>query len=186
MSDIAILKEMINEKATVPLYQNNKKNQVILEETGTSKYSVTIYGMPNQDEVIVIKADNFTSPNAIFKGEKGECKRSDFVIIAATERKKVILCIELKATKDDNKKIIQQLTGSKCFVTYCKEIGKAFWNQKKFLDKYQYRFVSIGYINIPKREIRAQQQNDIHDCPEKMMKISNSNHLAFNHLVGGK
>lgn len=58
MSDIAILKEMIKDTATVPLTKNNYgKNTVILEES--NDYSVTINGMPDNEQVIVIKTDAF-------------------------------------------------------------------------------------------------------------------------------
>jgi len=129
MSDIAILKEMFKKSATVPLSKdpyNKRKRHVELREEGDTPYSVTINGMPGDDEVIIIKADAFKSPDTIFNGSMGECKRADFVIIAQTSSRRVILCIELKANKDAENKIIQQLTGAKCFVTYCKEIGKEF------------------------------------------------------------
>lgn len=66
-SDIAILKEMIKESATVPLEERNGKKQIILNEPDDNYY-ITIYGMPDEDQVIVIKADIFTSPKAVFIG----------------------------------------------------------------------------------------------------------------------
>lgn len=88
MSDIAILKEMIKETAIVPLEGNDNKKKVILREPPPANYSVTIHEMPNDDEVIIIKADTFSSPNQVFQGNNGECKRADFVIIANTNKKK--------------------------------------------------------------------------------------------------
>uniref|UniRef100_UPI0020C4BDE0 hypothetical protein n=1 Tax=Oscillatoria sp. HE19RPO TaxID=2954806 RepID=UPI0020C4BDE0 len=110
MGDIAILKEMLQDTATVPLEERNHKKQVTLAEPAPANYSVTLYGMPKEDEVIIIKADAFTSPNTVFKGKHGECKRADFIIIADTEKIKVILCIEMKAGKGDTEaNIIKQL-----------------------------------------------------------------------------
>jgi hypothetical protein len=195
MSDIATLKEMINETATVPLEEhqdgNRLKHSAKLTEPQDS-YSVTIYGMPENDEIIIIKADSFASPRSIFSGSKGECKRADFVIIADTAIEKVIICIEIKKTSDSKKTIIDQLTGAKCFVAYCQEIGKAFWKQSDFLDAYQYRFVSIGHISIPKKTTRSKRKTDIerssvtHDCPELMLKIKSPTNLQFNYLVEGE
>ena len=185
MSDIAILKEMIKDTATVPLTKNNYgKNQVILEEA--NDYSVTINGMPDNDQVIVIKTDAFSASNAVFKGNRGECKRADFVIIADTDTKKRIIFIELKAKKDSETEIIQQLTGAQCFVAYCQEIGRKFWQQKSFLDNYQSRFVSIGHINVPKRKTRIERSTDNHDSPERMLKIDWPDYIEFNHLAGRK
>ncbi len=67
---------------------------------------------------------------------------------------------------------------------YCREIGKAFWNQKNFLDDYSYRFVSIGHTGIPKRKTRISLQTGVHDCPKRMLKIDWPHDLQFNYLAG--
>ena len=107
MSDITILKQIIQNTARVPLEEDvYGKRKVILTETNPPNYSVTINGIPDDDQVIVIKSDNFVEPKAVFQGSKGECKRADFVIVANTEKKKVIFCIELKSGNPDNQEII--------------------------------------------------------------------------------
>jgi hypothetical protein len=69
------------------------------------------------------------------------------IIIADTGKKKVILCIEMKAGKGgEMKDIIAQLQGVKCFVAYCREIGKSFWHHPNFLEDYNLRFISIKNI----------------------------------------
>jgi len=197
MSDIAILKEMIREDFTVSLterkYGTHFNYSVTLTET-QDNYSVTIYGMPKPNEVIIINADKFEALRKVFNGKKGESKRADFIIIADTDTEKIILCLELKKKKDSKKTIIQQLKGAKCFVAYCQEIGKVFWNQQKFLDTYQYRFVGIGYIPISKTKTRSEPRNktpisrstNTHDCPERMLKISRQNCIQFNFLIQDK
>lgn len=185
MSDIAILKEMIKETVTVSLEDDRYgKNKVILTEPPPANYDVTIYGMPDDDQVIIIKADTFISPNAVFKGNRGECKRADFVIVADTGKKKVILCIEMKAkaSTSTEREIIQQLKGAQCFVAYCQKIGKEFWGQENFLNTYVYRFVTIRNINIPKKPTREKITDD-HDSPERMLKISSPHYLQFNRLI---
>jgi len=182
MSDIALLRDMIKDNVKMQIVNDkyDKKKQVILTETKGSEYSATINGMP--DNAIVIKADAFKSPDTFFNGSKGECKRSDYVIIADTDSKKVIICIEMKAGEGNTeKKIIQQLKGSKCFVAYCQEIGKAFWNNKNFLNDYVYRFVSIKNISISKQPSRLKIK--VHDTPDKMLKISSPHYLEFRHLI---
>jgi hypothetical protein len=187
MSDIAILKEMIKEDATVPLEEKNGKNIVTLIEPDLPDCFATIYGMPHNDEVIIIKADKFKSPDIVFIGSKGECKRADFIIVADTDTQKVILCIEMKAktTTTTEKKIIEQLKGAKCFAAYCQKIGKEFWEQPTFLNSYVYRFVTIRNINIHKRPTR-EEKTVTHDSPERMLKISSPKGLQFNRLIGSK
>ncbi|WP_199246099.1 hypothetical protein [[Phormidium] sp. ETS-05] len=184
MSDIAILKEMINTAATLPLEDRHGKKQVILREPPPANYAITIYGMPQDDEAIIIKADAFSSPKAVFQGEHGECKRADFVIIADTDKRKVILCLEMKAGKGGTEaEIIQQLKGCQCFVAYCREIGRVFWNQPNFLKGYVYRFVSIRDISISKKPTRLPSNSPTHDRPDRMLKISSPHHLTFDFLV---
>ncbi len=185
MSDIVIFKEMIKITAVVPLETYHDKNKVTLEEPPPAGYSVTIYGMPDDDQTIVIKADAFTAPKDIFADSKRECKRADFVIIAETDGKKVIICIEMKAGKGKSEaEIIQQLKGAKCFVFYCREIGQSFWNHQNFLKDYFYRFVSIRNISISKRPTRPSNRTEIHDHPDRMLKITSPKGLQFNRLVG--
>ena len=191
MSDIKILHEMIKNSAKIGVIKEKAedKNHVILTEAEGSahpEYSVTISGMP--DNAIVIKADAFTAPKSIFNDSKQECKRADFVIITdSSSKKKIILCIEMKTSKGETEKeIIQQLKGAQCFVAYCKEIGKSFWDKKDFLDGYIYRFVSIKNISISKKQTRTKKHKGIHDRPENMLKISSPHRLQFNHLVGAR
>ncbi|HIK12481.1 MAG TPA: hypothetical protein IGS52_19855 [Oscillatoriaceae cyanobacterium M33_DOE_052] len=184
MSDIAILKEMINQSATVPLLDKYGKKQVILREPAPANYAVTIYGMPNDDDVIIIKADAFISNKAFFQGKQGECKRADFVIIADTGQKKVIVCLEMKWGKGGTEaEIIHQLKGAQCLVTYCREIGRSFWNLPNFMKDYVYRFVSIRDISIAKKPTRSPSNTPTHDRPDKMLKISSPHHLTFDSLI---
>ena len=194
LSDIDILKEMINKQATVQLKEQQDgtrlKYSVTLTEPQHS-YSVTIDRMPKDDKVIVIDVDTyFPAPKKIFTGSKGECKRADFVIVTNTGTEKIILCLEIKKRTDSKSTIIKQLTGAQCFVAYCKEIGKAFWNKHNFLDAYQYRFVSIGHISISKKKTQSESSinnnpdsKEIHDCPNRMRIISYSGSLLFDRLI---
>jgi len=191
MSDIAILREMINETAVISLEDDpqrydkkNPKKQVTLTEPGPPSYSVTICNMP--DNAIVIKADAFPALKMVFANSKGKCKRADFVIVADTDEKKVIVCIEMKAqaTTSTMKKIIQQLKGAQCFVAYCQAIGKVFWGQKNFLDSYVYRFISFRNISIPKRStMNRSKTTGTGDSPEDPLKWSRPR-PDFKELVG--
>jgi|CXWL01.1.fsa_nt_gi hypothetical protein len=181
MSDIQILDEMVSQNAKLAVETANGKNKVVLIEP-QDNLSVTLSGLP--DNAIILKADAFKSPDTIFNGTKGECKRADFVIVANIGKKKVIVCIEMKATKDSRKEIVQQLTGAQCLARYCQEIGRQFWQQRDFLEGYVYRFVSIGHISIAKQKTRISRQAPIHDHPDKMLKIDWPHHLEFNHLAG--
>ncbi len=193
MSDIAILKEMIKDTATVSLVDCRNKKKVILEEKDEKKpddkkanYTVDIVGLPDDSDVIVIKVDDCSkSLNSILNsGDNNICRRSDFVVIADTGTDKVIVCIEMKAGKPDAKEIRQQLRGSQCFIRYCQEIGKSFWNQDNFLKDYEYRFVVIWNIcNSRKRSTAYKEREILNDTPETMMKVDSCTEIQFRILI---
>jgi hypothetical protein len=184
MTDISILKEMIKPSAIVPLVENiGEINKLILKEPDPANYSVTFYGMPEKDQVIIINPDAFKTPETVFVGSKGECKRADFIIIANTVRKKVILCVEMKAGKGESEqKIIQQLHGAKCVVTYCQEIGKLFWNCPDFLTNYECIFLSIKDIKIQKTKTRPPIVSKDFRSNSKIIKRTGSS-FQFNDLI---
>lgn len=185
MSDFEILRQMIRESAIEPITERYGKKSVTLVEPKAPDASVTILGLP--DDAIVIKADAFTAPDSIFAGSKGECRRADYVIVAhagSRNPRKLILYIEMKANQEQENEVIQQLKGARCFVAYCREIGKSFWNRDDFLEGYQARFIGVFRTRLPKRKTRIERQAVIHDRPERLMKISYPGRLEFNHLAG--
>lgn len=180
MTDMEILSQMIKETARVELQKEYGNALVTLHEPQASDTSATIRNLPS--DALVIKVDAFKSPDDIFNGSNGECKRADYVIISL--EKKCILYIELKRTKDNWEQIVKQLIEAECFVKYCQEIGKSFWNENSFLHGYEHRFISIGHTSIAKRKTRITRNSSIHDSPDKAMKVDWPHYLQFNHLAG--
>lgn len=183
MSDFAVLREMMQDAAVLPMVDSHGQKEVQLTEAQYPTSEITIAGLPQ--ETVVIRSDTFVPPKAVFQDSMGECKRADFVVIANAGNKKVILCIEMKAGKGGpEKEIIQQLKGAYCFVVYCREIGRSFWDMPDFLADYRYRFISIREVSISKRPTRFDTRLDAHDRPDQMLKITGQKRLQFNHLVG--
>lgn len=183
MSDIDILNEIIKDNAKISPEDNYGKLKVKLTEPQQPDSSATIFGLPK--DAITIKVDAFKSPDTIFNCSNGECKRSDFVIIADTDEKKVILHIEMKTSKGKTKKdLIKQLKGADCFVAYCRKIGQEFWNKPDFLEDYNTRFVAIKQTRIAKKKTRAERKPGVHNQPENMLIMHSPHRLAFNHLAG--
>mgnify|MGYP000905364642 CR=1 FL=1 len=188
MSDIDILKEMFQDSIKIEMKDHYNQKQVKLQEDKAG-YSVTISGLP--DDTLVIKGD-IEKLNHIFKDgasgdQKGQCRRADFIIFSNIGNKKFIICIELKkcSSTSSEEHIIQQFKGTLCFLGYCQQMGKEFWRKKDFLETFQYRFVSIRNINVPKKPTFQTPTNGLHDTPQKMLKISSpSCPTQFNKLVG--
>lgn len=178
MSDMEILSELILESAQIPLEEVYGKPFIKLQEVGVNGCVSCIRNIPS--DAIVIKADEFPAPKSFFKGAKGECKRADFIIIS--EEKKVILYVELKARKKETRHIINQLKGASCVLSYCKEIGKLFWDKNTFLDGYAHRFIGMVDLSISKKPSRPKSP-PLHDSPELFLKISSPHYLQFKELA---
>ncbi len=178
MSDLKILKELIQAKATEPLREEYQQYNVTLKETEGKKYSVIIKNLPKNS--IVIKAEKFKPPSSIFQSTKGECSRADYAIITQKDNKKWIIFIEMKETKFNG--VTRQLKGALCFILYCKEIGKVFWEKENFLEGYKHRFIGITKINSNKQPTRNPTFKT-HYKPEDFRKIKCAEHLHFKELV---
>ncbi|MBX3639536.1 MAG: hypothetical protein KF888_03355 [Nitrosomonas sp.] len=179
MPDMEILSQMIKKTALVQLQEEYGKSLVKLCEPQTTDSIATIRNLPS--DAMVIKIDVFRSPDDVFNGGKGECKRADYVIISS--EKKCIIYIEMKRTKDEWNQIVKQLTGAQCFIRYCQEVGKEFWKKSEFLNGYKSRFISIGHTSIAKKRTRINRIAERHDTPESAMKIDWPNYIQYNNLA---
>ena len=190
MPDLNILRELIKKKALVEieegLYGKPQTRLIEPENPERPEYGVKINNIPKNS--IVIKADAFPAPKNMFNGDKGECKRADFVIITNTGARRFIIFIEMKKGTGDRKKIIQQLKGAQCMIDYFRSIVNLFWKKTNFLatDQWEYRFVSISHIGANKQPTFDQpgSSDDIHNQAERMLKISAPGNIQFNKLIG--
>ena len=188
MNDIEILQEMLIPDAQVPLHQGKGKPYVQLKDA-QAKTIVEIKGLPHVS--LVIRAEEFEDSLTLFKGLKRERKRADFVIVSNDERGKWIICIETQAGSSKNRGHVEaQLKGAQCLISYCKCIGRSFWQSEEFLGDYQYRFVSMVNVNSNKetRETRSysphiQSKGKLHDSPGAFLKIYRSPSLHFRKLL---
>ena len=176
---------MLSAGAQVPLQQAEDKFSVALKDKQANT-TVNITDLPQNS--IVIRAEAFKPPT-VFKGSKGERRRADFVIVSNAATEKWIICIETQAgTGKDPEDVEQQLRGAQCFIGYCKCIGKSFWKSEKFLDDYQYRFVSIVNISIDKQTTRpykpkSQSGGKLHDNPDTFLEVLGHQSLYFDELT---
>jgi len=184
MTELDVLNRMIKNSAKVNIESKSgsSKASVTLIESQSPTSKVVISGLPF--DAIVIKVDAFKSPDTILTETNSQRKRADYIIVADKNGKKNILHIEIKTTKAREKDVINQLKGSVCFVGYCKEIAKEFWNYNKFLSEFSPRFVCFTRTgSIPKRPTRIKKKHPLNDTPAHMLKVSYTNNYHYNHLV---
>ena len=174
---------MIVNRVQVRLQQGQGRSSVELTDSQAGT-TVEIKGLP--PDSIVIRAEDFESPLTVFNGSKGEGKRADFVIVSNDENeRKWIICLETKGGNKTRSEVVAQLKGAKCFISYCKCIGKSFWESEEFLDDYEYRFVSVVRLNDPRkrRTDPFYYTENLHDRPEVFLKISRIFSIHFSKLI---
>ena len=190
--DLEILSKMIRNTALASVkedpYGRSGKKVVILEELNNEQqYSVKIQNAP--DEILAIKADKFPAPKSIFRNDKHECKRADYILVAYTKGANWIIYIELKGGQyDSHEEIRQQLDGAKCLIAYCRAVGRTFWQQPKFLEEknYEQRFVCVKNLKGKKTSTRNHPKSRrLHDNSANMLKIPAhpGEQIKFNKLI---
>ncbi len=186
MNDIGILREMLvcNNDVQVPLHQGQGKSPSVELIDKQANTTVKITGLP--DDSIVIGAETFETPVYVFKGSKGERKRADFVIVSNDEKEgRWIICIEIQGGKRKTEGHVKaQLKGALCVVKYCQCIGKEFWEEKDFLNDYNYRFVSMEHTSASKKGIRGQNYNSSGNSPDTFWRFRGPYH-RFSKLMRG-
>ena len=188
MKEIEILQTMLVSDAQIPLRPGPGRPSVKLTDK-QAKTTVEIKGVPH--DTVVIRAEDFEFPLDIFNGSRGERRRADFVIVSDDGKRKWIICIETQAGKSKTRSHVEeQLKGAACFMSYCKCIGKLFWESNEFLEDYQYRYVSMVDIKA-NREIkrtrhypfRVQSEGRLHNTPANFLKFYQSTSLYFSKLI---
>lgn len=184
MTCYELVNRMIATCARVAMEPNNGSCKVTLTEPGCVNSTATIFGVPQR--AVVFRLDENFVLERIFRGSFGECKRSDFVIVAEQADFIVIVYIEMKLTSASNSAVQKQLEGARCFVHYMQELGRTFGDYATFLQNAKHRFVSIKHTrSLRKRRTAISRTGDIHDCPQRALTISWPHHVEFGQLAGG-
>lgn len=182
MSDTEILRKLFKPRAQVEAFTTcYGKREVTLAEALQPNSDVKICHLP--DDAVIVNVDKFEGPHHVFNCDTGVCKRADYVIISESHRS--ILYIELKSASCSNSDVVKQLIGAKCFISYCKEVVRLFWDTSNFMDGYRERFVSFVEISASQRPVSS-QPSPIHDAPSAFLKIKRPNRSFqnFNRLFG--
>lgn len=179
MNDRTILAQLLREELLLPLEEEYGKKVARLTESRTSDCTALLRDLPQ--DALVVRIDKVPPPGKLFKGDRGECKRADFVIICCEER--YIVYIEMKKNKMGGKDTVKQLQGALCLMEYCGTVGREFWKTQRFLKDYQQRFVVIGHVSMDKRPTRQKTTSHLHDSPENPLRIRSLRNLRFRSML---
>lgn len=197
--DYRILSQLIAQSAQIqPIelpYESQSREVILTEEDQNIQYSLKIKGLPL--ETFVIKSDQFAPPVGFFQGSQGECKRSDYIILANINSRKTVIFLELKLGNPDNQDIINQLKGSFCLFKYLQKIGQVFWKNPNFLNNCHVQFVTIKNIpkqgNLNKRSSQFKRENlvtsiqindhNLEEMPRHYLSVRHQQEIYFRVLL---
>ena len=178
MDAVKALNRLIHDGARV-LMEKEKNSFRLPEEE--SNYEFIVNNCPN--DTMVIKCDDkFPQPGDLFKGEKGECKRADYIIISS--EKKVVIIMELKrSTKSTGTRdaIAAKMKGAKCIIDYCESIISSFWGDRDVFKGYKKKYF-LCTLNTQKRPFNDGTIPIKNDSPDKFTKLSGKT-VLFNKLI---
>lgn len=185
MNDIEIIQELIHPKAIIQPTQGKypEKLKAKLSEAKKPDSFIIIAGLP-ENSIIFHVDDCFPEPNKIFAGTRGECCRSDYIIVVEENNALKIVLIELKGQGDDSAHIKNQLRGSQSFFEYCKAILHIFW-QYKITSNCIYHYVSCKRTS-EKRPTKYDPKVPANTSVETMLTLKGNGTFRFNQLIAKK
>lgn len=179
MPDTSVLKRLFCDGVIIPIEDNYDRKKVVLTEHQTVNSKIEIRGIP--DDAVIIDLDRAFSNDALFAGSQGECKRADYIIFS--EQKQKVLFIEMKKTGAKHKDIVNQLKGSLCAFKYVQAIADEFFNESRFLEAYECRFISINHTGMSTRKTEIARTAGNNDRPDSPLKVSWTQTIEFNKIA---
>ena len=182
MSDMTILKRLLQPNILLPLVDHYDSKKVILIEHQTQDSWIEIHNMPY--DALVIDLDHAFQNQLLFQGHNGECKRADYMIIAESERK--VLFIEMKRSNAPALDIVKQLKGALCVFEYCQVIAREFFKEAAFLQYYQRRFISLRHTGGTKQKTEIERTSPlgtVHDNPDFPLRVSWAKVIQFKKIA---
>lgn len=184
MVEMDVLKDLLVEALLGEVTIFNERRCAVLKESGADAKlkRVDIYDIP--DGSLLLNLDKYEQPKSLFRDEKGQRQRCDYVLVTKVENRKLLLFIEMKSSKLKNTEIQKQFKGAECVIDYCNAALTRFHDQSDLLKKLEKRFV-VFYKphSIPKRSTRPAAPSSKNDTPEKAYRYASPINPSLKSLV---
>ena len=147
---------------------------------GAKLRKVDIHGVP--EDSILMKLDGYDQPASLFKDDKGQRQRCDYVLFTMVNGRGFALFIELKSAKVKKTEIIRQFQGAECVIDYCHAALKRFHNHDQLLNTFSKRFIVFYKPRVAKQRSRPKLSAD-NTSPQKAMKYPNPYNPSLKSLL---
>jgi hypothetical protein len=154
-----------------------------LKETGVDAKlkQVDIYDVPEGS--LLINLDAYEQPKSLFKGQKGERQRCDYVLVTRIDDQPFLVFIEMKSAALKDSDISRQFKGSECVLDYCDVTLDRFHGQNGFLRQFNKRFVVFYRPRLAKQRTRLGKPPRGNDSPERALKYPSPHNPSLKTLV---
>ncbi|PIE03505.1 MAG: hypothetical protein CSA81_01825 [Acidobacteria bacterium] len=141
---------------------------------------IDILGVPANS--ILIKLDEYAQPSTLFKNDKGQRKRCDYILFFHIQNQGIVLFIELKSNKVKNPEVIRQFKGSECVLDYCNATLKRFHNHDTLLENFSKRFIVFYKPRISKKRTRPMIKPN-NTIPENALKYPATKNISLKSII---
>jgi hypothetical protein len=165
---LEILRELLMPDLLGEIVSDNGSRFALLrEQSPDAKLKrVDIQGVPAGS--LLIKLDSYEPPVSLFKGDRGQRKRCDYVLFTVFGGQGYVLFIELKSATLKRTQYIAQFKGAECAIDYCHAVLKRFYGHDQLVSSFSRRFVVFYKPRIAKRPTRPKTAPG-NISPEKAM-----------------
>lgn len=183
MNRFASLRDLLMTNLFETVSHKHGHTFVRLKETGVDAKlkQIDIYDI-HQDS-IVLKLDQVDQPSTLFKGEKGERQRCDYVLVTIYNNNPFVVFIEIKSKVAKNAEITRQFKGAECLMDYCNSALNRFHDQHNVMLACEKRFVVFYKPSIAKRRTRPVNPCPANKSPESPLKYPAPHNPSLNALV---
>lgn len=182
MERLRALRELLVPKIQGEVVNDHGINYARLRERspGAKLKKVDIQGVPNGS--IIIKLDNYDQPATLFKNDKGQRQRCDYVLFTVVNGRGFALFIELKSAKVRRTEFIRQFKGAECVIDYCDSALERFHNHDRLLNTFSKRFIVFYKPRVAKQRTRFKLSH-ANTTPEKALMYPAPNTPSLKSLL---
>lgn len=182
--DLNVVLDLLVENMLGEFGQENGRRFAQLKECGVDAKLKTVRIFDIPDNSILINLDRYRQPETLFKDNRGQRTRCDYVLLTTFNHLPCMLFIEMKSRSVSDKEILKQFKSSECLMDYCNAVLNRFHEQNDLLKSFHKRFV-VFYKprSTPKRPSRPPCPSSSNDKPDNALKYPSPRNPTLGCLV---
>jgi hypothetical protein len=182
--DLNVIRELLCRDILGQIGEEYGRRFANLKERGTDAKLKMVKIFDVDEGSILVNMDRYDQPKSLFRNEKGQRKRCDYVLLTIFNNQHFMLFVEMKSSTAPKLEIQRQFKAAECVMDYCNAALNRFHDQNNLLDSFRKRFV-VFYKprSIAKRTTRPQCTTQLNDRPDRAFKYPSPHNPSIGCLV---